>query len=67
MSVNVEYSSKEIAGIVLHNTLLMLVRRKNFNKIDKIFEELKPTFIEKGQVDFHDDNNNFHIFLYKMV
>jgi DNA-directed RNA polymerase subunit H (RpoH/RPB5) len=58
MSVNVEYSSKEVAGIVLHNAFLMLVRRKNFNKIDKIFEELKPTFIEKGQVDFKDDNNN---------
>jgi DNA-directed RNA polymerase subunit H (RpoH/RPB5) len=64
MSVNVEYSSKEVAGIVLHNTLLMLVRRKNLSKIDKLFDELKPIFIEKGLVDFKDnDNNKFSITL----
>jgi DNA-directed RNA polymerase subunit H (RpoH/RPB5) len=58
MSVNVEYSTKEIFTIVLTNTLKMLVRRKNIKSIDKILEEFNNAFVEKGIIDFKDDSNN---------
>jgi DNA-directed RNA polymerase subunit H (RpoH/RPB5) len=58
MSVNVEYSTKEIFTIVLTNTLLMLVRRKVLKTTQKILEEFNNTFVEKGIIEFKDDNNN---------
>lgn len=58
MSVNVEYSTKEIFTIVLTNTLLMLGRRKLIKSSKKILEDLNDTFIEKGIIEFKDDNNN---------
>jgi len=58
MSVNVEYSTKEIFTIVLTNTLLMLGRRKLLKSSKKILEDLNDTFIEKGIIEFKDDNNN---------
>jgi len=58
MSVNVEYSTKEIFTIVLTNTLLMLVRRKVLKTTQKILEEFNDTFVEKGIIEFKDDNNN---------
>ena len=58
MSVNVEYSTKEIFTIVLTNTLLMLGRRKLIKSSKKIIEDLNDTFIEKGIIEFKDDNNN---------
>lgn len=58
MSVNVEYSTKEIANILLKNTLLMLVRRKQITTIEKILGEFNETFVQKGIIEFKDDNNN---------
>jgi DNA-directed RNA polymerase subunit H (RpoH/RPB5) len=58
MSVNVEYSTKEIYTIVLTNTLLMLQRRKLLKSTKKILEDNNNTFIEKGIIEFKDDNNN---------
>jgi DNA-directed RNA polymerase subunit H (RpoH/RPB5) len=58
MSVNVEYSTKEIFTIVLTNTLLMLGRRKLLKSTKKIMDDLNDTFIEKGIIEFKDDNNN---------
>ena len=58
MSVNVEYSTKEIFTIVLTNTLLMLERRKLLKSSKKIMEDLNDTFVEKGIIEFKDDNNN---------
>jgi DNA-directed RNA polymerase subunit H (RpoH/RPB5) len=58
MSVNVEYSTKEIYTIVLTNTLLMLQRRKLLKSTKKILEDNNSTFIEKGIIEFKDDNNN---------
>jgi len=58
MSVNVEYSTKEIFTIVLTNTLLMLVRRKALKTNQKILEDFNNTFVEKGIIEFKDDNNN---------
>ena len=57
MSVNVEYSSKEVSGVVLENILKMLIRRNNIKKIDKLLEDLATPFSEKGIVEFKDDNN----------
>jgi len=57
MSVNVEYSSKEVSQVVLENVLKMLVRRNNISKYEKLLEELKNDFTDKGLVDFKDDNN----------
>ena len=57
MSVNVEYSTKEIANILLKNTLLMLVRRKQITTIEKILGEFNETFVQKGIIEFKDDNN----------
>jgi DNA-directed RNA polymerase subunit H (RpoH/RPB5) len=57
MSVNVEYSSKEVSQVVLENVLKMLVRRNNISKYEKLLEELKSDFTDKGLVDFKDDNN----------
>ena len=58
MSVNVEYSTKEIYTIVLTNTLLMLQRRKLLKSTKKILEDNNNTFIEKGIIEFKDDDNN---------
>lgn len=64
MSVNVEYSTKEISSNILNNTLKMLVRRKNIKSGDKIFNDNKDIFIEKGEIDFKDDNNKkFSVYL----
>lgn len=64
MSVNVEYSTKEISSNILYNTLKMLVRRKNLKSGDKIFNDNKDIFIEKGEIDFKDDNNKkFSLYL----
>ena len=64
MSVNVEYSTKEISSNILNNTLKMLVRRKNLKSGDKIFNDNKDIFIEKGEIDFKDDNNKkFSLYL----
>jgi DNA-directed RNA polymerase subunit H (RpoH/RPB5) len=64
MSVNVEYSTKEISSNILNNTLKMLVRRKNLKSGDKIFNDNKDRFIEKGEIDFKDDNNKkFSVYL----
>ena len=57
MSVNVEYSSKEVSQVVLENILKMLVRRNNIAKYEKLLDELKSDFTDKGLVDFKDDNN----------
>jgi DNA-directed RNA polymerase subunit H (RpoH/RPB5) len=57
MSVNVEYSFKEVSSVVLENVLKMLVRRKNIKSIEKLLDEHKPTFIEKGIVEMKDENN----------
>ena len=57
MSVNVEYSTKEVSQVVLENVLKMLVRRNNITKHEKILEELKDGFVSKGIVDFKDDAN----------
>jgi len=57
MSVNIEYSSKEVSGILLENIFKMLQRRNNIKKIDKFIEDLAKPFVEKGIVDFKDDNN----------
>jgi DNA-directed RNA polymerase subunit H (RpoH/RPB5) len=57
MSVNVEYSSKEVSQVVLQNILKMLVRRNNIASIDKLFNDHKNDFIEKGLIDFKDDKN----------
>jgi hypothetical protein len=57
MSVNVEYSFKEVSSVVLENVLKMLVRRKNIKSIEKLLDEHKPTFIEKGIVEIKDENN----------
>ena len=61
MSVNVEYSTKEIFTIVLKNTLLMLVRRKVIKSHEKILEEFNNTFVEKGIIEFKNDNNKISI------
>lgn len=57
MSVNVEYSTKEVSQVVLENVLKMLVRRNNISKHEKLLEELKDDFVSKGLVDFKDENN----------
>lgn len=57
MSVNVEYSSKEIYQVVLENVLKMLVRRNNITKHDKLLEELTTPFTDKGIIEFKDDDN----------
>jgi hypothetical protein len=57
MSVNVEYSTKEISQVVLENVLRMLVRRNNISKHEKLLEDLKEDFVSKGIIDFKDDNN----------
>jgi DNA-directed RNA polymerase subunit H (RpoH/RPB5) len=57
MSVNVEYSFKEVSFVVLENVLKMLVRRKTIKSIEKLLDEHKPTFIEKGIVEIKDENN----------
>lgn len=57
MSVNVEYSSKEVSQVVLQNILKMLVRRNNIASIDKLFNDNKNDFSEKGLIDFKDDKN----------
>lgn len=57
MSVNVEYSFKEVSFVVLENVLKMLVRRKNIKSIEKLLDEHKTTFIEKGIVEIKDENN----------
>ena len=57
MSVNVEYSTKEVSQVVLENVLKMLVRRNNISKHEKILEELKDGFVSKGIVDFKDESN----------
>ena len=57
MSVNIEYSSKEVSGILLENIFKMLQRRNTIKKIDKFIEDLVKPFVEKGIVDFKDDNN----------
>jgi len=57
MSVNVEYSTKEISQVVLENVLRMLVRRNNISKHEKLLEDLKEDFVSKGIVEFKDDNN----------
>lgn len=57
MSVNVEYSTKEITTIILTNTLLMLVRRKVIKSHEKLLKELNDTFVQKGIVEFKDDHN----------
>jgi DNA-directed RNA polymerase subunit H (RpoH/RPB5) len=57
MSVNVEYSSKEIYQVVLENVLKMLVRRNNIAKHDKLLDELTTPFTEKGVIEFKDDDN----------
>ena len=57
MSVNVEYSTKEVSQVVLENVLKMLVRRNNITKHEKILEDLKDGFVSKGIVDFKDENN----------
>ena len=57
MSVNVEYSSKEIYQVVLENVLKMLVRRNNITKHEKLLEELTTSFTDKGVIEFKDDNN----------
>ena len=57
MSVNVEYSSKEVSQVVLQNILKMLVRRNNISSIDKLFNDNKNDFSEKGLIDFKDDKN----------
>lgn len=58
MSVNVEYSSKEIYQVVLENVLKMLVRRNNITTHEKLLEELTTNFTDKGVVEFKDNNNN---------
>lgn len=57
MSVNVEYSTKEVSQVVLENVLKMLVRRNNISKHEKLLEELKESFVSKGLVDFKDESN----------
>jgi DNA-directed RNA polymerase subunit H (RpoH/RPB5) len=57
MSVNVEYSTKEVSQVVLENVLKMLVRRNNISKHEKLLEELKESFVSKGVVDFKDEAN----------
>jgi len=57
MSVNVEYSTKEVSQVVLENILKMLVRRNNISKHEKLLEQLKDDFVSKGLVDFKDENN----------
>ena len=55
MSVNVEFSTKEISGIVLKNTLMILKRRKLIDNHESLFDDLKDIFIQKGIVEFTDD------------
>jgi len=57
MSVNVEYSSKEVSHLVLENVLKMLVRRNNIKTHEKLLNELTNDFVNKSIVDFKDDNN----------
>ena len=57
MSVNVEYSSKEVSHLVLENVLKMLVRRNNIKTHEKLLNELTNDFINKSIVDFKDENN----------
>jgi len=57
MSVNVEYSSKEVSQVVLQNVLKMLVRRNKIVTHEKLLEELTKDFTDKGIVDFKDDEN----------
>jgi len=52
MSVNVEYSSKEVSQVVLQNVLKMLVRRKTIATHEKLLEELINDFTDKGIVEF---------------
>jgi DNA-directed RNA polymerase subunit H (RpoH/RPB5) len=59
MSVSIEYSSKEIAQIILENTLKMLVNRKvfpSYESIKKTVDELLDDFITKNIVEITDNN-----------
>lgn len=57
MSVSVEYSSKEIASIVLENVMKMLVRRKVIDSYTSLLEENKEDFINKSVVTFKIKND----------
>lgn len=52
MSVNVEYSSKEVSQVVLQNVLKMLVRRNTIETHEKLLQDLTNDFTDKGIVEF---------------
>jgi len=65
MSVSVEYSTKEISGIVLMNVLKMYKRRNLIEDNDIIFNANKEDFTNKNVFDFIDKNKKKHsIYLY---
>lgn len=51
MSVSVEYSTKEVNGIVLKNVLKMCERRGMINDVDSHFNKLKDDFASKGIIE----------------
>ena len=57
MSVSVEYSTKEVAGIVLNNVLKMYARRNMIEDVSKLYEKEKDEFINKGIVEIKLTNN----------
>jgi DNA-directed RNA polymerase subunit H (RpoH/RPB5) len=63
MSINVEYSTKEISVIVLTNVLKMCQRRELIDDISSLLENLKEDFTNKSVVEFKiKDNKKISIY-----
>lgn len=65
MSVSVEYSTKEVNGIVLTNVLKMCERRNLIKNADKHYDEHNEDFITKGLIEIKTlDNKKISIHTY---
>lgn len=58
MSINVEYTTKELNKIVIENVIKMLYRRKLINNIELIMNQIGDDFVSKSIYEIKLDDNS---------